>query len=491
MAVAPPGLSIRPIVALQHFQIGPVMSPFRPPGGSPELLALMNSLRLPPGVSEPPAEVLIPLLYDTGLGIHRVASLCRRGPQTTRQILVDAGVEIRRPGTKATKRRKPPNVIDLYEIGLSMRKCAKVARLPWREARRQLVEAGVPIRAGGNGLAEPPTLVQLYRRGLSLEHCGVILGISRNTARNRLLKAGISPRPRGGLIRWNIDLDGPRLVSLYESGLSIEACSLYFKISCTTARDRLLDARVPLRKPGRSSNRRTRPQLIAPSSPLPAVLVPQLHELNFLSSHIALLTGHSHRAVHRELAKAGLRARVNPDPFGISLDGLVDVYRVVASVKDTATVLHLSRDAVLARLREAHVAPLDGPDPDATPVRLGDVSVWRRQDQTILALSANGESTMEIARTVGKAAAEVANILRIYRHRDRTTALVLRSRQQGESPGVTALRLGLRLDRIASVLARHPVKRRPAPLTRTHTERRAPALRAGQPVPQRELAGRR
>ncbi|WP_217231277.1 hypothetical protein [Streptomyces anulatus] len=451
----------------------------------------MNSLRLPPGMSEAPVEVLIPLLYDRGLGIHRVAALCRRGPQTTRQILVDAGVQIRRPGTRATERRKPPNAIELYEIGLSINKCSKIARLHGRTVRRQLVEAGIPIRARGSVLAKPPTLVQLYRRGLSLEHCGIILGISRNTARNRLLKAGITPRPRGSRIQWNSDQDGRRLVSLYESGLTIEACSLYFGISYTTARDRLLDAGVPLRKPGRSNNRRTRPKLVAPASPLPAVLVPQLHELNFLNSHIALLTGLSHSVVHRELARAGLPARVHPDPFGISLDGLVDVYRVVASVKDTAAVLHISRNAVLARLREAHVGPLDRPDPDATPVRLGDVSIWRRQDQTILALSANGESTLEIARAVGKPAAEVANILRVYRHRDRTTALILRSRQQGESPGVTALRLGLRLDRVASVLARHPVERRPAPLVRTHTTHRALAVRAGQPVPPRELAGRR
>lgn len=451
----------------------------------------MNSLRLPPGVDEPPAEVLIPLLYDRGLGIHQVASLCRRAPRTTRQILVNAGVEIRRPGTKATRQRKPPNAVELYEIVLSIRKCARAVRLSEPTVRRRLDEAGVPIRARGTAPAGGPTLVHLYRRGLSLEHCGVILGISRNTARNRLLKAGITLRPRGRRVRWNGDLDSPRLVSLYESGLSIEACSLYFGIAYSTAHARLLDAGVTLRRPGRSDNRRTRPKLVAPSSPLPAALVPQLHQLKFLNSHIALLTGLSHWAVHRELAQAGLPARVNPDPFGISLDALVDVYRVVASVKDTATALHISRGAVLARLREAHVGPLDRPDPDATPVRLGDVSVWRRQDQTILALAVNGESTLEIARAVGKPAAEVASILRVYRHRDRTAALILRSRQQGESPGVTALRLGLRLDRVASVLAQHPVKGRSAPLTRTHTERRAPALRAAQPARPRELAGRR
>ncbi|MFD3970308.1 hypothetical protein [Streptomyces cyaneofuscatus] len=467
------------------------MSPSRPSGGSPELLAVMNSLRLAPGVSEPPAEVLIPLLYEKGLGIRRVASLCRRAPRTTRQILVNAGVEIRRPGTKATQQRKPLDAVELYQIGLSLRACARAVRLAQPTVRRQLDEAGVPVRARGVVPAGRPTLVHLYRRGLSLEHCGVILGISRNTARNRLLKAGITLRPRGRRIRWNSDMDGPRLVSLYESGLSIEACSLYFGIAYSTAHARLLDAGVTVRGPGRSDNRRTRPKLVSPPTPLPAALVPQLHELNFLNSHIALLTGLSHWAVHRELTRAGLPARVNPDSFGISLDGLVDVYRVVASVKDTATALHISREAVRVRLREAHMGLLDRPDPDATPVRLGDVSIWRRQDQTILALAANGESTLEIARAVGKPAAEVANILRVYQLRDRTAALILRSRQQGESPGVTALRLGLRLDRVASVLAQHPVKGRSAPLTRTHTERRAPELRAGQPVRPRELAGRR
>ncbi|WP_435598429.1 hypothetical protein [Streptomyces anulatus] len=467
------------------------MSPAHPPGNSPELLALMNSLRLPPGMSEPPAEVLIPLLYGSGLSLHRVASLCRRGPKTTRRILVNAGVQIRRPGTKKSKRRKPPNVVELYQIGLPLSQCARIAKRRTCTIRRQIVEAGVPIRARGPALAKPPTLVQLYRRGLSFAHCGAILGISPSTARNRLLKAGITPRPQGGGIQWNSDRDGRRLASLYESGLTIEACSLYFGISPTTARDRLLDARVPLRPPGRSGNRRTRPKLVAPSSPLPAELVPQLHRLNVPNSHIVLLTGQSRTAVHRELTKAGLPARVNPDPFGISLDALVDVYRVVASVKDTATALHISRDAVRARLREAHVSPLGRPDPDATPVSLGDVSIWQRQDQTILALAASGQSTLEVARAVGKPAAEVAGILRVYQHRDRTAALIIRSSQHGESPGVIALRLGLRLDRVTSVLARRPVTRQPAPPTRTRTARLAPTPPGGQTARPRELAGSR
>lgn len=95
----------------------PSVAAVRPPAGSTELRALMGSLRLPPGVTEPPAEVLVPLLYDRGLGIHQVAALCRRGPLTTRRILVDAGVEIRRPGTKAPRPRKPPNAVELYETG--------------------------------------------------------------------------------------------------------------------------------------------------------------------------------------------------------------------------------------------------------------------------------------------------------------------------------------------------------------------------------------
>ncbi|MFE7485000.1 hypothetical protein [Streptomyces sp. NPDC057552] len=447
--------------------------PVQPP--KPEALELLREMHLPPGMRNPPLEVLVPLLYEeAGLSLRRVAALSRVGLPRVRQLLDEADVPIRRPGTgnKPIRKRKSQDAIKLYEYGRSVRDSGAILAVDGRTVRRWLDEAGVPNRGQGDlpmdGRRGQPPLVQLYRR-YSIERCAQILGISYGAARNRLIAAGIKPRPRSIRIQWDAEVDTPKLVSLYESGISIEACAQHFRFSYTTARSRLVDAGVTLRPPGKSSNRNTRPRFVTPPSPLPSGIVPDLAALKFSKRHIALLTGLHHDRIHRELALAGLPARMNPDPFGISPDAVADVYRVVASVTDTARAFHISTNAVRSRLWEAQMDLLDRPDPEAAPVRLGGPGIWWHTDQRLLELAEKGMGTQRIAHAVGRPPAEVTNILRIYWHRELATAQILRARQNGESPGVIALRMGLRLDRVTAVLDRYGMTGAVRP-TRVHQQ---------------------
>ncbi|MFF3127114.1 hypothetical protein ACFVRD_33515 [Streptomyces sp. NPDC057908] len=336
--------------------------------------------------------------------------------------------------------------------------------------RSALWNEGVEVHAHANPSPDPiaVTMTSLYDLGLKIDRVGWLCGYSYGKARKMLIDAGVQLRPGRTPAR---EVDVPRLVKLRKSGLSIAAAGEELGVSYGTARNRLLDAGVMLRPS---------PIIpVRPTTPLSASAVVELHLQGFKKEHIRQLTGRSSSFVHRQLALASLPARVRPDSLGVDTETLIAVYRCVASSRVTAEVLNVSEGAVLARLWEAGQDILDAPDPEAAPLRIPAQSPWQQRHQEILARAARGQGVSLIAAALQVPVTEVADVIRIYRHRDRTTAEILHRRAQGESPGVIAIRMGLRLDRIRDVLAkystRHP--RLPAPHTTATTQQRKPHAR--------------
>ncbi|MFF4179869.1 hypothetical protein [Streptomyces sp. NPDC001750] len=328
--------------------------------------------------------------------------------------------------------------------------------------RSALRNEGVEVHAHPGPSPDPiaVTMELLYHLGLSIDRVGWLCGCSYGKARKILLGAGVELRKGGTPLAQEVDV--PRLVKLYKSRLSIAATAKECGVSYGTAYNRLHDAGV-LRAP------RIKP--IRPSKPLPASTVVDLHLQGYRKEDIRQLTGRSSSFVHRHLALAGLPARVKPDALGVDTETLTAVYRNVASSAITAEILHLSKGAVLARLWEAGQDMLTAPDPEAAPLRIPAQSTWQRRHQDILARADKGQGVLSIATALRVPAAEVSEVLRLYQRRERTTAEILYRRGQGESPGVIAIRMGLRLDRINDVLAKYSTRHSPRPTSRPQHSR--------------------
>ncbi|WP_329834262.1 hypothetical protein [Streptomyces sp. BE133] len=331
------------------------------------------------------------------------------------------------------------------------------------EIRAALLAEGVDVDTHPRPSPDPiaVTMERLYDLKLSIDRVGWLCGYTYGKARKILLDEGVQLRKCGPSLEREVDV--PRLVKLRKSGLSIEACGRELRISSGTARNRLLAAGVSLRP---------EPAIfVRPPTPLPASAVVDLHRQGFKKEHVRKLTGRSSSFVQRQLALAGLPGRVRPDSLGVDTETLVAIYRCAASSQVTADVLHISKGAVLTRLWEAGQDMLDVPSPDATPVHIPAQVPWQRRQQEIVARAARGQRASEIAAALRVPVADVNAVMRVYQHRDRTTAEILYRRTQGESPGVIAVRMGLRLDRVRDVLARytsHP--RRSTPLAKPPTQ---------------------
>ncbi|MGW1411820.1 hypothetical protein [Streptomyces sp. NPDC002403] len=355
----------------------------------------------------------------------------------------------------------------LYQSGgYTLERLARLYRTRHDVIRASLQDEGVEIRTAGTRASSAPVVVTmaiLYDLGLSIDRVGWLCGYTYGTARKMLLDAGVELRPRG--IKLITKLNVPRLVRLYESPLGIKTVADMCGMSYGTVRDQLLRAGVTLRPPSISLARQ-RTELIPPATPLCGSTVALLHGQGFDKFQILQLTGRSHEFVDRRLTEHGLRARAGPDRLGIDTERLVAIYRNVASSDVTAEVLHLSASAVLARLREAGQPLLDAPDPEAVPRHIPGRAPRQYRDEQILLRAARGERIALIAAAVHVPAAEVAEVIRIYRHRDRTTAEILRRRAQGESAGVIAVRMGLRLDRVNNALDRYATRHRTRPSPR-------------------------
>ncbi|MFI5752412.1 hypothetical protein ACIBBE_42700 [Streptomyces sp. NPDC051644] len=331
--------------------------------------------------------------------------------------------------------------------------------------RSALLAEGVEVDAHPRPSPDPiaVTMERLYDLKLSIDRVGWLCGHSYGEARKILLNKGVQLRQRGRPLEREVDV--ARLVKPRKSGLSIEASGRELGIFRHTARKRLLNAGVP---------QRPKPTiLVRPKTPLSASAVVDLHLQGYKNYHIGKLTGRSPSFVQRHLARAGLPARVKPDSLGIDTETLVAVYQRVASSQATADVLHISAGAALARLWESGQDILDAPDPDAAPLHIPAQDPWQRRQQEIFARAAKGQRASEIAAELQVPVADVTAVMRIYQHRDRTTAEILYRRTQGESPGVIAIRMGLRLDRVNDVLAKYTSRpRRSTPLTKPPTQQR-------------------
>ncbi|MFD9604743.1 helix-turn-helix domain-containing protein, partial [Streptomyces sp. NPDC059970] len=163
----------------------------------------------------------------------------------------------------------------LYELDVSIERIGQLFESTSWTVRRKLVAAGSQIRPRGSRLArrpDVPRLVGLYESGLSIAEAGRLCGLSYSAARDRLLNAGTTLRPPGGANRKPPPKFVPRLVGLYESGLSIAEAGRLCGLSYGAARDRLLDAGTTLRPPG-GANRKPPPKFVPPATPLPATTV--------------------------------------------------------------------------------------------------------------------------------------------------------------------------------------------------------------------------
>ncbi|MEU8544804.1 hypothetical protein AB0C52_33205 [Streptomyces sp. NPDC048717] len=315
-----------------------------------------------------------------------------------------------------------------------------------------LLSAGVEVSADPSPSSPDPievTMERLYDLPLSIDRVGWLCGYAYGKTRKILLGAGVKLRKRGIPLAQETDI--PRLVRLYKYKGDVAAAAKACGVSYRFAYDRLRDAGAL----------RPRIQFVRPSKPLSESAVVNLYRQGFNKEAIRQLTGRSSGFVHRALAQAGLPARVKPDALGVDIDTLTQVYQIVASRAVTAEVLHLSCDAVRARLWEAGQDVLSAPDPEVAPLRIEGHSAWQPVHQNILTRAEAGQSRTSIARALRLPPAEVAEVLRLYQHRDRVTAEVLYRYGQGETPGVIAIRMGLRLDRVSGVLAEHSAKRSP------------------------------
>ncbi|GAA2443105.1 hypothetical protein GCM10010433_50420 [Streptomyces pulveraceus] len=420
------------------------------------------------------------VLYQSGgYSISRLAALYKVHLRKIRASLQDEGVEIRAAGSKDSPAPVVVTMAILYDLGLSIERVGWLCGYTYGTTRKMLLGADVKLRTRGLRLLngpDVPRLVRLYESGLSIKDAGEECQVSYGTARSLLLNAGVTLRARNDVqpdraVRRVKDVDVPRLVRLYESGLSIKDAGERCQASFGTARHRLLDAGVTLRTSSPRLRTAQGPAFIPPSAPLPGSAVAALGHLGYKKDHIEQLTGRSHNFVHRVLAQEGLKPRVRPDSLVTDTETLIAIYRNVASSNVTAEILHLSTEAVLARLREAGQDILDAPDPDTAPLRIPAQGPSQRRHQEIFTRAAKGQKASEIAAALQVPIADVNGVMRIYRHSDRTTAEILYRRAQGESPGVIAIRMGLRLDRVKAVLAKYTSRpRRSTPLAKPPTQ---------------------
>ncbi|MGY3056211.1 response regulator of citrate/malate metabolism [Streptomyces sp. TE3672] len=443
-------------------------------------------------------------LYESGMTVEEAGRQCGIAPSTARQRLVAAGVTVRRRG-HPLKQVDIPRLVELYESGMTVEEAGRQCGIARNTARRRLVAAGVTVRRRGHPLKQVdiPQLVELYESGMTVEEAGRQCGIAPSTARRRLVAAGVTFRQREHPLK---QVDIPQLVELYESGMTLEEASRQCGIARSTARQRLVAAGVTFRRRGHPLKQVDIPQLvelyesgmtleeagrqcgiaprtarrrlvaagmglIPPARPLPPTVAAFLYRRRYTNLQISQLTGLSERIVAEEKKKELARL----DSLGVDIEKVGATYRIVASISVTAEVLHLSRNSVLAGLRAADAEIIDAPDPEADPIRLPEQTWWQRQDQMILARATQRQSAAEIASALRVPIATVTHVMRVYSHRDRTTAEILRRRECGESAGVIAIRMGLRLNRVNDVLARFI--RRPRQLTTIATQQKEP--RAG------------
>ncbi|MFF8617939.1 hypothetical protein [Streptomyces sp. NPDC015350] len=377
-------------------------------------------------------------LYESGMSLREAGRQCGISRSTVQKHLLAAGVTIR-PVGPPHRQVDVPKLIKLYESGMPLEEAGRQCGISTSTVQKHLLAAGVTIRPGGppRKQVDVPKLIKLYESGMPLEEAGRQCGISTSTAWKHLLAAGVTIRPVGPPRK---QVDVPKLIKLYESGMPLEKAGRQCGISTSTARNRINAAHVGA---------------IAPETPLPSSVAAFLYRKGYTPQQIKQLTGRSEKITRLIIEKEKSKELAKMNLLGVDLEKVTAAYRAVASVSATAEVLKLNRNVVRAGLRVAGTGLLDAPDPEAAPIHFPEQTRWQWQDQKILALAARHRTISEIASEMQVPIATVAHVIRVYSHRDRTKAEILRRRECGESEGVIALRMGLRLDRVIGVLTRH------------------------------------
>lgn len=143
---------------------------------------------------------------------------------------------------------------DLYEgKGQRLKDVAQALGVGPNVARRELLAAGVRIRAKRERWLPDEEIARRYRDGASLDRLARDFETSPGTIRNHLERLGVDvdhcPQERA-------DLDAAQLAREYEAGASIDDLRRKYGCGTATVANRLRAAGVTIRPPGRHRARR-------------------------------------------------------------------------------------------------------------------------------------------------------------------------------------------------------------------------------------------
>ena len=235
--------------------------------------------------------------------------------------------------------------------------------------RRWLLDAGIQIRSPGSGgfhrLLTPPSPQELadLGRDLSAPEIAKRLGVSGGTVRRWFAEAGLTPpsaslknRPRGALTpvqRPTTD----RLRQLYvQDGLSIAAVAERLHSTTHLVRTWLLEDKIPIRPGGGRVGARRAGRVRKPAPP--AAELRRLREQErFSRDELAARYRVHPETVTRWLTAAGLPGRLPPAGPAVSDVQVAEMYRVEPiTASEIARRLGISDGRVLAALQREGVA---------------------------------------------------------------------------------------------------------------------------------------
>ena len=163
----------------------------------------------------------------------------------------------------------------------------------------------------------PAEVIRYYQSGKTLRECGNQFGVSYVTIKNLLTANGIPLRSRSAAQRLRKERERKRnrtrerVISLYESGVSIEACCRKTSTSKPTVRKILQEAGIEIRDPSFYLKRK--------SLSLPAQEIKRLY-LEDQVSGIAISEKYnvSPPTIYRVLRRQGVKLRSGPEAIRIA-----------------------------------------------------------------------------------------------------------------------------------------------------------------------------
>ncbi len=295
--------------------------------------------------------------------------------------------------------------------------------------RRWLVDAGIEVRRPGAGgyrrrLVCPPraTLQSLGAGGRAAPQIAAQLGVSPGTVRRWFAENDLPPlpasrknRPWGAAAEVRRPTRGELLQFYFRDGLSVEAVATHFGATSHLVRTWLLEDQIPIRsaggRPGQAHTGRTRKP--AP----PASELRRLRERDRLGRvQLAARYGVHPQTVSKWLADAGLPSRLPPPGPAISDATIAALYRAgPLPAAEIARRLGVSDYRVLGALRRESV-DVD-PARQAAAVRAYNERrqtrppLPARQTRQVIAAYRAGHSYRQVAEQLGVTTGKVRAVL--------------------------------------------------------------------------------